>query len=117
MTGAMLSTLWVFALAWLISLNKEKKIIKELHYGEAMKLLKRNVAAASTLFLIVAIFSITSCANPSALFESFYSLFLICAALELALTGFYLTLVVWKIFIQGPHLLCLKHWCARRFSL
>lgn len=90
------------AITILVSLDTGRKIVKELHYGEAFKLLIVNMLAAVCLLAIVTTLGIAGSVLDagfiaSRTFETFYEWLVLASAAELGLTGFYFALATYKV--------------------
>ena len=90
------------AITILVSLDGGRKIVKELRYGEAFALLVVNMLATVALLLaltLIGIVATTIDANPVPAqdFETWYEWVGVSTALELVLSGFYFSVVMYKL--------------------
>ncbi len=85
-----------------MALDGSRKIVQELHYGEAFKLLIVNMLAAVLLLLVLTLMGIAGTTIDTGqvatrTFESWYEWVGISAALELVLSGFFFGIAMYKV--------------------
>jgi hypothetical protein len=90
------------AITILVSLDGGRKIVKELHYGEAFKLLIVNMLATVLLLLVltsmgIAGSSLDAGSSPDKTFESFYEWIGVASLFELGLSLFYFSITMYKV--------------------
>jgi hypothetical protein len=90
------------AITILVSLDTGRRIVRELHYGEAFKLLIANMLATVLLLLVLTLMgiagsSLDAAQRPAKTFEAFYEWIGVTSVLLLSLTGFYFATVTYKV--------------------
>lgn len=99
--GAGLLGFLITAVAILVSLDARRRIVEELHRGEAFSLLVVNILAAVLLLFVLSALGVIGSIGDDGVdgangFESVYEAVLLASLFELALGGFYFALVTYK---------------------
>ena len=90
------------AITILVSLDTGRRIVKELHYGEAFKLLIANMLVTVVLLFLLTMAGITGSSldaswPPSRAFEMLYEWVGVATVFELVLTGVFFSIVTYKV--------------------
>lgn len=99
--SASLLGFYIAAVAILASLDPARKIVEELKRGESFSLLIANMLAAIlVLFLLTFLGVAGSVLDPGGIFRSLYEWVTLVALFELALSGFYFSVVTYKVAVK-----------------